>query len=171
MYISKNNEVRLYIISKIKSLSSEFKTFAIRGNVIDMSVGIVIGAAFTSIVNSFVADILMPPLGWVMGKVDFSNLYLTLPVDGKIIYYPSLEAAKSAGAVTINYGVFINACISFMITAFAVFLLIKSINKLRSKIAKEESTKAETKTKECMYCFSTVDIRAKKCPFCTSDLQ
>ncbi len=158
------------MLHKLKSLGSEFKTFAIRGSVIDMSVGIVIGAAFTKIVDSFVSDILMPPLGWVMGKVDFSNLYLTLPVNGKIINYPSLEAAKTAGAVTINYGVFINACIGFTITAFAVFLLIKSINKLRFNAAKETSDAGDVKNKTCPYCFSSIDIRAKKCPFCTSDV-
>ncbi len=158
------------MIGKLKSLGNEFKTFAIRGSVIDMAVGIVIGAAFTKIVNSFVADILMPPLGWIMGKVDFSNLYLTLPVNGKIITYPSLEAAKTAGAVTINYGLFINTCISFAITAFAVFLLIKSINKLRCTVAKQETTEEDAQNKTCPFCFSSIDIRAKKCPFCTSDL-
>ncbi len=158
------------MLKSIKTLGNEFKTFAIRGNVIDMAVGIVIGAAFTNVVNSFVSDVLMPPLGWIMGKVDFSNLYLTMPVNGKIISYPSLEAAKSAGAVTINYGLFINVCISFTITAFAVFLLIKSINKLRTSIIKQDATEEAEKNKECPHCYSKIDTRAKRCPFCTSEL-
>ena len=106
----------------LKKNLDEFKTFAVRGNVIDMAVGIIIGAAFGKIVDSMVKDIVMPPLGWMMGKVDFTNLYLTLPnSDGEIIAYPSLEAAKTAGAVTINYGVFINTLISFILVAFSVF--------------------------------------------------
>ena len=105
----------------------------------------------------------MPPLGWIMGKVDFSNLYLILPnYEGEIIKYPSLEAARNAGAVTINYGIFINTLISFLIVAFSVFLLIKIINKLRSQNA--------VTTKTCPYCFSNIDIRATKCPNCTSSL-
>ena len=119
------------MLNFLKKNIDEFKTFAVRGNVIDMAVGIIIGAAFGKIVDSMVKDIVMPPLGWMMGKVDFTNLYLTLPnSDGEIIAYPSLEAAKTAGAVTINYGVFINTLISFILVAFSVFLLIKVINKL-----------------------------------------
>ena len=121
------------MLNFLKKNIDEFKTFAVRGNVIDMAVGIIIGAAFGKIVDSMVKDIVMPPLGWMMGKVDFTNLYLTLPnSDGEIIAYPSLEAAKTAGAVTINYGVFINTLISFILVAFSVFLLIKVINKLKS---------------------------------------
>ena len=109
-----------------KNFISEFKKFAMRGNVIDMAVGIIIGAAFGKVVDSMVKDIIMPPLGWLMGKVDFANLYLTFPdLNGEITKYPSLDAAKAAGAVTINYGVFINTLISFLIVSFAVFLLIK----------------------------------------------
>ncbi len=154
----------------IKSFIHEFKTFAIRGSVIDMSVGIIIGAAFGQVVNSLVNDILMPPIGWLMGKVDFTNLYLTLPVNGQITKYASLEAAKNAGAVTINYGLFINAIISFSFTAFAVFLLIKFINKLRTTAKLEQNQKDAEVNKTCPYCFSTIDIRAKKCPCCTSEL-
>ena len=117
------------MLEVIKKNLNEFKTFAVKGNVVDMAVGIIIGAAFSNIVNSMVKDIVMPPLGWMMGKVDFTNLYLTLPnSDGQIISYPSLDAAKAAGAVTINYGVFINTLISFVLVAFSVFLLIKAIN-------------------------------------------
>jgi len=150
----------------------EFKTFAVRGNVIDMAVGIIIGAAFGKIVDSMVKDIVMPPLGWMMGKVDFTNLYLTLPnTDGEIIAYPSLEAAKAAGAVTINYGVFINTLISFILVAFSVFLLIKVINKLKDAAIKKCEEQEEITTKPCPRCFSTIDIKATKCPCCTADIE
>ncbi len=151
------------MIEKLKKNLEEFRAFAMKGNVIDMAVGIVIGAAFGKIIDSLVKDIIMPPLGWIMGKVDFSNLYLILPnYEGEIIKYPSLEAARNAGVVTINYGIFINTLISFLIVAFSVFLLIKIINKLRSQNA--------VTTKTCPYCFSNIDIRATKCPNCTSSL-
>ena len=151
------------MIEKLKKNLEEFRAFAMKGNVIDMAVGIVIGAAFGKIIDSLVKDIIMPPLGWIMGKVDFSNLYLILPnYEGEIIKYPSLEAARNAGAVTINYGIFINTLISFLIVAFSVFLLIKIINKLRSQNA--------VTTKTCPYYFSNIDIRATKCPNCTSSL-
>ena len=151
------------MIEKLKKNLEEFRAFAMKGNVIDIAVGIVIGAAFGKIIDSLVKDIIMPPLGWIMGKVDFSNLYLILPnYEGEIIKYPSLEAARNAGAVTINYGIFINTLISFLIVAFSVFLLIKIINKLRSQNA--------VTTKTCPYCFSNIDIRATKCPNCTSSL-
>lgn len=159
------------MIQRIKRWSEEFKTFAIKGNVIDMAVGIIIGAAFGKIVNSVVSDIIMPPMGWLMGKVDFTNLYLTLPnAQGEIVEYPSLAAAQAAGAVTINYGLFINTLINFMLVAFAVFLLIKFINKLRATVEKKEETTQEATTKECPRCFSTIDIKATKCPHCTADI-
>ncbi len=158
------------MLTKLRSWGDEFKKFAVRGNVIDMAVGIIIGAAFSKIVNSLVSDVLMPPFGWLMGKVDFANLYLTLPVEGEIVKYPSLEAAKAAGAVTINYGLFINACISFLLVAFAVFLLIKFINKLQASVKKEEVAEAAETTKACPHCYSTIDIRATRCPNCTSEL-
>ena len=153
------------MLERLKKNFGEFKTFAMKGNVIDMAVGIIIGAAFGKIIDSLVKDIIMPPLGWLMGKVDFTNLYLTLPnYDGEIIKYPSLEAAQSAGAVTINYGIFINTMISFIIVAFSVFILVKAINKLRAQEVKEETVTIKT----CPYCFSNIDIRATKCPNCTS---
>lgn len=158
------------MIDFIKRIVKEFKTFAIQGNVIDMSVGIIIGAAFGKVVDSLVKDVIMPPLGWLMGKVDFSNLYLTLPnYDGQVIHYPSLQAAKAAGAVTINYGMFINTLISFTIVAFAVFLLIKAINKLRAA-TKLDCDKEVCTTKNCPRCFSVIDIKATKCPHCTADI-
>jgi len=159
------------MIERLKKNLQEFKTFAVKGNVVDMAVGIIIGAAFGKIVDSMVKDVIMPPLGWLMGKVDFTNLYFTLPnYDGEIIHFPSLEAAKAAGAVTINYSVFINTLISFILVAFAVFLLIKVINKLRATEKKETEKECEVTTKSCPHCFSTININATKCPCCTSDL-
>lgn len=159
------------MIEKFKKWTDEFKTFAIKGNVIDMAVGIIIGAAFGKIVDSMVKDIIMPPMGWIMGRVNFANLYLTLPnYDGKIIKYPSLEAAQAAGAVTINYGLFINTLISFVFVAFAVFLLIKFINKLRAAVETKKEAQEVIETKTCPRCFSTININATKCPYCTAEL-
>ena len=158
------------MLKKIKTWGEEFKTFAMRGNVIDMAVGIIVGAAFGKIVDSLVKDIIMPPLGWLLGRVDFSKLYIVLPVDGKFEQYPTLEAAQSAGAVTINYGLFINTLISFVLVALSVFILIKGINKLRSDKKESVAEKVETTTKNCPYCYTTIDIRAKRCPNCTSEL-
>ena len=158
------------MLKNVKKYADEFKTFAMRGNVIDMAVGIIIGAAFGKIVDSLVKDIIMPPLGWLLGKVDFSELYLVLPQFGaEKVDYPTLEAAKAAGAVTINYGLFLNTVISFLLVAFSVFLLIKCINKLRAE-KKEEAKETAPTTKECPRCFSTVDIRANRCPNCTSEI-
>jgi len=156
----------------IKNNLEEFKNFAMRGNVMDMAIGIIIGAAFGKIVNSMVEDIIMPPLGWILGRVDFTNLYLTLPnADGKFEHFASLEAAKSAGAVTINYGLFINTLISFLIVAFSVFLLVKAINKIQDAAKKScENQEPECTTKQCPRCFSTIDIKATKCPHCTADI-
>lgn len=159
------------MLNRLKKYADEFKTFAIKGNVIDMAVGIIIGAAFSKIVDSMVKDIIMPPMGWLMGRVDFSNLYLTLPnYDGQIVKYPSLEAAQTAGAVTINYGLFINTLISFVFVAFAVFLLIKFINKLRASVEKNCEVETQATTKTCPKCFSEININATKCPYCTTDL-
>lgn len=153
------------MIEFFKKNFNEFKAFAMRGNVMDMAIGIIIGAAFGKVIDSMVKDIVMPPLGWLMGKVDFTNLYLTLPnYNGEIIHYPSLELARAAGAVTINYGVFINTLISFILVAFSVFILIKFINKLQKPEACEEVTK------ECPRCFSKIDAKATKCPCCTADI-
>lgn len=147
---------------------NEFKKFAMRGNVVDMAVGIVIGAAFGTIVKSLVADLLMPPIGLLLGNVDFSNLFLVLKEGSVAGPFGSLEAAKEAGAVTLNYGLFINTVISFLIVAFAIFILIKGMNNLK---AKEEAPPAEPTTKECKFCFSTVSIKASRCPNCTSELK
>lgn len=158
------------MINFIKRIINEFKIFAIQGNMIDMAVGIIIGAAFGKVIDSLVKDVIMPPLGWLMGKVDFSNLYLTLPnYEGEIIRYPSLQAAKTAGAVTINYGIFISTLINFTIVAFSVFLLIKAINKFRTKFSLD-STEDISSVKTCPRCFSVIDVKATKCPHCTADI-
>ena len=160
------------MIKGIKNILEELKNFAVKGNVMDMAVGIIIGAAFGKIVDSMVKDVIMPPIGWLMGKVDFSNLYWTLPNEnGEFVHYPSLEAAQAAGAVTVNYGVFINTLISFVIVVLAVFILVKGINKLKSLAEKETAAQKEATTKTCPKCFSTVNIKATKCPFCTSDIE
>lgn len=141
----------------LKNFFNEFKTFAMRGNVMDMAVGIIIGAAFGKIVNSLVEDVIMPPIGWALGKVDFSNLVLKLNDD-----------------VAIKYGAFLNTVISFIIVAFAVFILIKAVNTLQAKMLKAEAeaaANAAPTTKKCPYCCSEIAIEAKKCPHCTSDLK
>ena len=146
----------------------EFKEFAMRGNVIDMAVGIIIGAAFGTIVNSLVQDVIMPPIGLLLGNVDFSNIFAVIK-EGKVAGpYASIAAAKAAGAVTINYGVFVNTIISFILIAFAVFLLIRMINKLKRQ---EVAPPAAPTTKECGYCFSSIPIKATRCPNCTSELK
>lgn len=142
----------------------EFKEFAMRGNVVDMAVGIVIGAAFGKIVSSFVNDILMPPIGLVLGKVDFSNLFINL--SGKP--YGSLAEAKAAGVATLSYGVFINTVIDFTIIAFAIFLLVKQVNRLKRQ---SEPAPAPPTTRECAYCLSTIPLKATRCPHCTSELR
>ena len=145
----------------------EFKEFAMRGNVVDMAVGIVIGAAFGGIVNSFVSDVIMPPIGLVLGSVDFSSLFLVLK-EGKVAGpYESLVVAKAAGAVTLNYGVFFNTIISFLIISFAVFLLIRNIHRMKKK----EEAATVPATKECPYCFSAIPLKAVRCPHCTSELK
>lgn len=153
----------------IKGFLKEFKEFAVRGNVIDMAVGIIIGGAFSPIVNSLVSDIIMPPIGFVLGNVDFSNLFFVISPQGQV--FNSLADAKAAGAVTINYGLFINTLISFLIVAFSVFILIKAINKLKAEKKEETCEEIAVTTKECPYCCSTININAKKCPFCASELQ
>lgn len=156
-----------------KNLINEFKKFAMRGNVIDMAVGIIIGAAFGKIVDSLVKDVIMPPIGLLLGKVDFTNLFVVLKDGVTPAPYPSLSAAQAAGAVTLNLGLFANAIISFLIVAFAVFILIKAINELQAKMDKKAASEeaAEPTTKECPYCCSTIPLKATKCPHCTSDLK
>jgi large conductance mechanosensitive channel len=139
----------------------EFKEFAMRGNVVDMAVGIIIGAAFGTIVKSLVDDITMPPIGLLLGRVDFSNLFIVLSERGTS--YATLAEAQAAGAVTLNYGTFINIIISFIIVSFSVFIVIRNINRL-----KREEQAGEPTTKECPYCFLIIPIKAKRCGFCTS---
>jgi len=141
----------------------EFKEFAMRGNVLDMAIGVIIGGAFGKIVSSFVADIMMPPLGLLMGKVDFSSLFIDLSGAG----HPSLAAAKAAGAATLNYGVFINTMIDFLIVAFAIFLLLKQINRF---LKKPEPAPAPS-TKDCPYCLSAIPLKATRCAHCTAELR
>jgi large conductance mechanosensitive channel len=141
----------------------EFKEFALRGNVVDLAIGIIIGGAFGQIVTSFVNDILMPPIGLLLGNVDFSNLFINLS-GGR---FDSLAAAQEAGAATINYGLFISTVIDFLIVAFAIFLLVRQINRMQRR---EEEAPAAPTTKECPYCLSTIPLEATRCPHCTSEL-
>ena len=142
----------------------EFREFAMRGNVVDLAVGIIIGAAFGKIVSSFVADILMPPIGVLMGNVDFSNLFVSLSRQS----YATLAEAKTAGAATLNYGLFINTVIDFLIVAFAVFMLVRQVNRFGKK---PEPAAAAPTTKECPFCIAQIPLRATRCPQCTSDLK
>lgn len=140
---------------------SEFKEFILRGNVVDLAIGVIIGVAFGKIVTSFVEDILMPPIGLALGRVDFSSLFINL--SGK--EYPSVAAAKAAGAATLNYGIFFNNIINFLIIAFVIFMLIKQINRMQRPAA------AEPTVKDCPYCLSAVPLKATKCAFCTTELK
>jgi large conductance mechanosensitive channel len=148
---------------KVSTMWEEFKKFIMRGNVLDMAVGIVIGAAFGAIVTSLVNDIIMPPIGLLLGKVSFSDLFINLGPGS----YDSLAAAKDAGAATINYGFFINTVITFLIVAFVVFLLVRGINRLAERQKKEEEAAAPT-TKTCPECLSEIPIEAHRCKYCTS---
>ncbi len=143
----------------------EFKDFALRGNVVDMAIGIVIGTAFSAIVKSLVDDVIMPPIGLLLGGVDFANLFILLRAGSPAGPYGTLADAQAAGAVTINYGIFINAIISFLIVAFVMFLIIRGINR-----TKKEEKPPEPTTKECPYCLSAIPIKAIRCAHCTSDL-
>ena len=140
----------------------EFKKFVMRGNVLDLAVAVVIGGAFGAIVTSFVNDVLMPPIGLLLGRVDFSNLFVNLSGDS----YPSVAAAKAAGAPTLNYGLFLNAVVNFLIVAFVIFLLLRQVNRFLVKPAPA----AAPTTKECAYCTSAIPLRARRCPHCTSEL-
>ena len=146
----------------------DFKDFVMRGNVVDMAVGIIIGGAFGTIVKSLVSDVVMPPVGLLLGGVDFSDLFLTLKEGAAAGPYATLAAAQEAGAVTISYGLFFNAVVSFIIVALAVFMMIRSLNKLQAEEATEEP--AAPTTKECGFCFSDIPIKASRCPNCTSEL-
>jgi large conductance mechanosensitive channel len=140
---------------------NEFKTFIVRGNMVDLAVGVVIGAAFTTVVNSFVTDLLMPPIGLLLGRVDFGNLFITLG-EGS---YPTVAAAKAAGVPTFNYGLFINNVINLVIVGFAVFIVVKQMNRLRGP----EPVAAPT-TKECPACAMAIPLKARRCPHCTSEV-
>jgi len=146
----------------------EFKEFAVRGNVIDMAVGVIVGGAFGTIVKSLVDDMVMPPIGLVVGGIDFSNLFATLKPGNPAGPYMALADAKKAGAVTINYGLFVNAVISFLIVAFAVFLLVRSVNALRRRL--EAHAETLPATKDCQFCTTAIPIKATRCPHCTSQL-
>lgn len=146
----------------------EFKEFAVKGSVMDMAIGIIIGGAFTPIVKSLVADIIMPPVGLLMGDVDFAGKYLLLKAGADTPGpYETLAAAQEAGAVTLNYGLFINTIVTFLIVAFAVFMVVKVINRWKRE---EEEPEAEPTTKECPRCCSEIPLAANRCPACTADL-
>ncbi len=146
----------------------DFKEFAMRGNVVDMAVGVVIGASFGAIVKSLVGDVIMPPIGLLLGNADFSNLFATLREGAEVAGpYASLADAQAAGAVTLNYGVFLNSVISFLIVAFAVFLVVRSINRMKRQ---EAAAPAAPTTKDCPFCATAIPIPAKRCPHCTSEL-
>jgi large conductance mechanosensitive channel len=142
------------------SMLKEFKEFAMRGNVLDMAVGIIIGAAFGKIISSFVADVLMPPIGMLMGGADFTNYFITL----KGAAQPTLAAAKAAGSVTVNYGTFINTVLDFLIVAFAIFMLIRQVNRFKKK----EAPAPAVPTMECPQCLSVIPLKAKRCAHCTT---
>jgi large conductance mechanosensitive channel len=138
----------------------DFRAFIARGNVVDLAIGVIIGAAFGKITSSLVTDVIMPPIGLVLGKVDFSNLFIDLSRKG----YPTLKAAKDAGAPTINYGAFINSVIDFVIVAFVVFLLVRAVQKLMPKVEPPAATK------DCPRCIVAIPLKATRCPHCTSDV-
>jgi large conductance mechanosensitive channel len=145
----------------------EFKAFAMRGNVLDLAVGIIIGGAFGTIVKSLVDDVIMPPIGLALGNVDFSNLFILLKDGAKAAPpYSTLHEAQAAGAVTVNYGLFVNSIITFLIVAFAVFLLVRAANRM-----KPEEAAAAPSTKDCPYCKMPIPLGATRCPQCTSDLR
>ncbi len=141
----------------------QFKEFALRGNVLDMTVGIILGTAFGKIVSSLVTDVLMPPIGLLLGKADFRNLFLTLSGND----FATLEQARAAGAVTVNYGVFVNTVLDFLLVALAVFVLVRQVNRLRRK----QEAATVPATRDCPFCYSTVSVRATRCAFCTAELK
>jgi large conductance mechanosensitive channel len=147
-------------------LFDDFKKFAMRGNVLDMAVGVILGAAFGKIVTSMVTDVLMPPIGLVLGKIDFSGLFINLSSKS----YATLAEAKAAGAPTLNYGLFVNTLIDFLIVAFVVFLLVQQFNRLMERTGKAEAPAAPT-TRDCPYCLMAVPLQASRCAHCTSELK
>lgn len=140
----------------------EFKEFAMKGNVLDMAVGIIMGVAFGKIITSFVNDVIMPPVGRLLGNVDFSSLFLNISGTS----YKTIAEAKAAGAATINYGIFLNTILDFLIVAFVMFLMVRQVNRL-----KKAPAAAEVTTKECGFCCSTISLKATRCPNCTSELK
>ncbi len=149
------------------AMVKEFKEFAMRGNVVDMAVGIIIGGAFGTIVKSLVADVIMPPIGLALGNVDFSDLFVILKEGATAAPYRTLADAQKAGAVTLNFGLFVNAVISFLIVAFAVFLLIRAINRMKRQ---EETPAAEPTTRDCPFCLTAIPLKASRCAHCTSEV-
>lgn len=145
----------------------DFKEFALRGNVIDLAVGIIMGAAFGAVVKSVVDDVIMPPIGLLLGGVDFANLFVLLKAGSPPPPYPSLADARAASAVTLNYGLLVNALVNFLAISGAMFLLVRGLNRLKRE---EQEAPAEPTTKECPFCFSSISIRALRCPYCTSRL-
>jgi large conductance mechanosensitive channel len=146
----------------------EFKEFIAKGNVMDMAIGVIMGTAFGAIVKSLVSDVIMPPIGLLLGGVDFANLYILLEEGDPGKPYASLADAQAAGAVSINYGVFIDTIISFLIVALVIFIVVRYINQLKRK--EEPAPPAEPTTKECPFCLSSIAIKATRCPHCTSEL-
>lgn len=146
------------------SVWKEFREFAARGNVVDLATGVIVGTAFSKIVTSLTQDILMPPIGVVLGKVDFANLFISLSTK----HYRTLAEAKAAGVATINYGLFLNNVLDFLITAFAVFLMIKQFNRLKRH---KEASPAAPDTRECPYCIAKIPVKASRCPQCTSQVE
>jgi large conductance mechanosensitive channel len=153
----------------MKGMLNEFKEFALKGNMMDLAIGIIIGAAFGAIINSLVNDIIMPPIGLALGKVDFSSLYWNL--SGTV--YPTLAAAKTAGAAVMSYGIFFNTLINFLIVALVLFFVVKGMNTMRRAADKKKAAAppAAPTTKECPKCFSTINIKASRCPNCTSEVK
>lgn len=152
---------------EFKGFLREFREFAMRGNVVDLAVGVIIGAAFTSVVNALVNDILMPPLGLLVGGADFKNLFFVLRKGVEAGPYATVEAAKEAGAVTINIGLFLNAVLSFLLVAFAVFMMVRFINRLHRPVP---APPAPPTTRKCPYCVSDIPLAAVRCPQCTSEV-
>jgi len=165
--LSYSCRIQTFDWKKEELMLKEFKEFVMRGNVVDMAVGIVIGAAFGTIVKSLVSDVIMPPIGLLLGGVDFSNLFVIVQAGSPVGPYASLADAQAAGAVSINYGMFINTVVSFLIVALAIFLVVKAINRMKRE---EEAPPEEPTTKSCEHCDTEIPIKATRCPNCTSQL-